>query len=139
MRFGIPCDVRMLIEGKIRPSDFSQDVSLPGTGTSRSAMKRRARAIVVTCNKCGRQNCNDKCTSPGYMSTNREDKIRFCRNGLSKDNLDSIHPPLHGHPSGYVQGAIFKLWPKFYTERQRLRNMVFLDPVCQAIRKLEGE
>ena len=75
------------------------------------------------------------------VSVNREDKIRFIKNGLSKESLDNILSTLETHPSGYVHIAIHELWDIFLKEHERysLGNLTLKDPVCQFIRKLDGK
>ena len=70
------------------------------------------------CFKCARWNCNTRCRSLGMVSDNREDKIKFIRDGLSKESMDDISSTLETHPSGYVHTAIRKLHTQFLKERQ---------------------
>ncbi|KAH9685896.1 hypothetical protein KPL70_014155 [Citrus sinensis] len=142
MRNNIPADIRWLIEAKVRsagelPPKFI--AYMPGFGKGNYARKRRARRISVACHKCARISCNKNPCSLGMMSDNREDKIQFIRDGLNKESLDDILLSLETHPSGYVQGAIFQLWPLFQKEHARysLGNLTTNDPVCQFIRKLD--
>ena len=62
---------------------------MPGLGRSTYAKKRRAKQLSV-CYKCARWTCNTRCRSLGMVSNNREDKIKFIRDGLSKESLDDI-------------------------------------------------
>ena len=140
---GMPADVRWLIEAKVRLSNESLDnfVSyMPGLGRSSYAKKRRAKMLRV-CHKCARWTCNRQCRSLGYLSRNREDKIQFIKDGLSKESLDDILETLETHPCGSVQGALLKLWTCFQNEHARysLGNLTQKDPVCQFIRKLDGK
>ena len=75
------------------------------------------------------------------MSINREDKIRFIKDGLSKESLDNILETLETHPCGSVQCELLKLWACFQKEyaRYSLGNLTQNDPVCQFIRKLDGK
>ena len=75
------------------------------------------------------------------VSDNREDKIKFIRDGLSKESMDDISSTLETHPSGYVHTAIRKLHTQFLKERQQLSlgNLTQKDHVCQFIRKLDGK
>ena len=135
--FHIPTDVKMYIEGLVRPSDVN-NFGLPGMGTSLYARKRRARYMESKCHKCSRQTCSGKCPSPGYVSANREDKIDFCKNGLKNENLNDIRASLKSHPSGYVWGAMYKLWPQFHSEKERLGNLTIKDPTVQFAKMLNG-
>ncbi|KAH9773330.1 hypothetical protein KPL71_013298 [Citrus sinensis] len=144
MRNNIPADIRWLIEAKVRlagelPPKFI--AYIPGCGKGNYARKRRARRISVACHKCARMSCDKNPCSLGMVSDNREDKIQFIRDGLNKESLDDILLSLETHPSGYVQGAILRLWPLFQKEHARysLGNLTINDPVCQFIRKLDGK
>ena len=90
-------------------------------------------------NKCARWNCNTRCRSLRIVSDNREDKIKFISDGLSKESIDNISSTLEMHPSGYVHIAIHKLHTQFQKERHQLSlgNLTQKDPVCQFIRKLD--
>ena len=113
---------------------------MPGLGTSTYAKKRRAKQLGV-CYKCARMMCNTRCRTLGMVSDNREDKIKFIRDGMSKETLDDISSSLETHPSGYVHIAIRKLHTQFQKEQQQysLGNLTKKDPVCQFIRKLDGK
>ena len=54
------------------------------------------------------------------VSINREDKIQFIKDGLSKGSLDNLLLTLETHPSGDVHRAIHDLWPIF------IKNMIDL-------------
>ena len=143
MHKGIPEDVRWIIEAKVRlagesPKSFISH--MPGTGKSSYAKKRRAKQLKV-CYKCARWTCNQRCRSLGMVSDNREDKINFIKDGLSKESLDDVLLTLETHPSGDVHRHILRLWPQFQKERERysLGNLTLKDPVCQFIRKLDGK
>ena len=76
------------------------------------------------------------------VSINREDKIQFIKDGLSKESLDNnLLSNLEMHPSGDVHHAIHDLWPHFHKEHDRLSlgNLTVKDPVCQLLRKLDGK
>ncbi|KAL9347477.1 hypothetical protein Peur_058843 [Populus x canadensis] len=77
----------------------------------------------------------------GMVSINREDKIQFIKDGLSKGSLDNLLLTLETHPSGDVHRAIHDLWPLFHKEHDRLSlgNLTKKDPVCQFLRKLDGK
>ena len=74
-------------------------------------------------------------------SINREDKIQFLKDGLSKESLDNILLTLDTHPCGQVQRYLLVLWNLFKEEKERYRlgNLTLKDPVCQFIRKLDGK
>ncbi|KAL4296425.1 hypothetical protein GQ457_12G013270 [Hibiscus cannabinus] len=80
-----------------------------------------------------------RCRSIGMPSINRDDKIRFVKDGLSKENFENIQSSLETHPSGDVQIQILYLWWQFQNEWQRLGNLTIKDPVCQFLRKLDGK
>ena len=130
MHKGIPEDIRWLIEAKIRITGEFSDLLIrymPGMGKSPQAKKRRANNMKV-CHKYARWN-------------NRQDKINFIKDGLSKGSLDNLLLTLETHPSGDVHIAICDLWPKFPKECNKfsLRNLTLKDPICQFIRKLDGK
>jgi hypothetical protein len=54
------------------------------------------------------------------ISINREDKIQFIKDDLSKGSLDNLLLTLETHPSGDVHRAIHDLWPHFHKEHDRL-------------------
>ena len=121
MLMGMPVDIRWLIEAMVRlSSEFSDRyVSfMPGLGRSSFAKKRRAKRLQV-CYKCARWTCNQKCRSLGMVSRNREDKIQFIKDGLSKESLDNILETLETHPCGLVQGQLLSLWEQFQKEHAR--------------------
>ncbi|KAL9346929.1 hypothetical protein Peur_061782 [Populus x canadensis] len=111
MNHGIPKDIRWLIEAKVRLSGESSNSFIsymPGTGKSTFAKKRRAKRLKV-CHRCARWTCNATCRSLGMVSINREDKIQFIKDGLSKGSLDNLLLTLETHPSGDVHRAIHDL------------------------------
>ena len=143
MNNGIPADIRWLIEAKVRyagESSNSFTSHMPGTSRSSYAKKRRAKRLGV-CHKCARWTCDTRCRNIGMASINREDKIQFIKDGLSKESLDDILKTLETHPSGDVHRGIHDLWPLFHNEHKRysLGNLTLKDPVCQFIRKLDGK
>ncbi|CAA0843001.1 Unknown protein, partial [Striga hermonthica] len=81
----IPGDIRWLIEAKVRLSgEFPNSYKyMPGMGKSTFAKKRRAKRLGG-CYKCARWTCDTRCKSVGFVSKNREDKIAFIKDGLSK-------------------------------------------------------
>ena len=138
----IPEDIRWLIEAKVR---FAGETSpsfkhFPGLGKSSFAKKRRAKR-VNGCHKCARWTCNTRCKSVGFTSINREDKISFIKDGLSKESLDDIRLTLETHPCGIVQRELLSLWTQFISDNQcySLGNLTINDHVCQFIRKLDGK
>ena len=84
--------------------------------------------------------CNATCRSLGMVSVNREDKIQFIKDGLSKGSLDNLLLALETHPSGDVHRGIHDLWPQFHKKHDRLSlgNLTKKDRVCQFLRKLDG-
>ena len=142
MIHGIPNDIRWVIEARVRLTGELSDSFIsymPGLGKSTYAKKRRAKQLGV-CYKCARWTCNTRCRSLGMVSDNREDKIQFIKDGLSKESLDDISMTLETHSSGYVHREILKLHTQFQKERQQysLGNLTLKDPVCQFVRKLDG-
>jgi len=113
---------------------------MPGTGKSTFAKKRRAKRLKV-CHRCARWTCNATCCSLGMESVNRENKIQFIKDDLSKGSLDNLLLTLETHPSGDVHRAIHELWPRFHKEHARhsLGNLTKKDPICQFLRKLDGK
>jgi hypothetical protein len=81
---------------------------MPGIGKSTFAKKRRAKRLKV-CHRCARWTCNAQCRSLGMISINREDKIQFIKDDLSKESLDNLLVTLETHPSGDVHRAIHDL------------------------------
>ena len=143
MIHGIPNDIRWVIEARVRLTGELSDSFIsymPGLGKSTYAKKRRAKQLGV-CYKCARWTCNTRCRSLGMVSDNREDKIQFIKDGLSKESLDDISMTLETHSSGYVHREILKLHTQFQKERQQysLGNLTLKDPVCQFVRKLDGK
>jgi hypothetical protein len=140
MNHGIPEDIRWLIEAKVRLSGESSNSFIsymPGTSKSTFAKKRRAKRLKV----CARWTCNATCRSLGMISINREDKIQFIKDGLSKGSLDNLLLTLETHPSRDVHCAIHDIWPQFHKEHARhsLGNLTKKDHVCQFLRKLDGK
>jgi len=142
---GIPADIRWLIEAKVRlAGEFSDPFIsyMPGFGKSTFAKKRRAKRLGSECSHCVRLACkNPRCKALGMVFVNREDKIKFVKDGMSKESLDDILRSLETHPSGYVQREIQNLWKLFQKESAQfsLGNLTLKYHVCQFIRKLEGK
>ncbi|KAL6506253.1 hypothetical protein OROGR_024434 [Orobanche gracilis] len=94
---------------------------------------------MYVCYKCARWTCDKKCRSLGIPSRNREDKIEFIKNGLSKEKLNDIQSSLETHSSGLVYHEILCLWNKFNAEyEKRIGNLTVKDHVCQFV-KLDGK
>jgi hypothetical protein len=92
MNHGILEDIRWLIETKVRLSGESSNSLfsyMPGTCKSTFAKKRRAKQLKF-CHRCARWTCNATCRSLEMVSVNREDKIQFIKDGLSKGSLDNL-------------------------------------------------
>jgi len=141
MNHGIPEDIRWLIKAKVRLSGESSNSfisHMSGIGKSTFAKKRRAKRLKV-CHRCARWTCNAQCCFLGMVSINREDKIQFIKDGLSKGSLDNLLLTLETHPSGDVHRAINDLWPPFHKEHDQLslENLTIKHPVCQFLRKLD--
>ena len=113
---------------------------MPGTGKSIFAKKHRAKRLKVY-HRCARWTCNAKCCSLGMISVNREDKIQFIKDGLSKGSLDNLLLTFETHLSGDVHRAIHDLWRQFHKEHARhsFGNLTKKDHVCQFLRKLDGK
>ncbi|KAL6571396.1 hypothetical protein OROHE_003039 [Orobanche hederae] len=131
---GIPEDIRWLIKAQVRLSgEFSKSFKyIPGTGRSNFTKKRRAKKLGV-CYKCARWTCDTRCKPLGFVSKNREDKIAFIKDGLSKESMDhDIQQILDTHPSGYVHRELLALWSQFKDERERYSHekLVSKDPIC---------
>ena len=75
------------------------------------------------------------------VSANREDKINFIKDGLSKESLDDILLTLETHFCGVVHRELLNLWNLLRDEHKRysLGNLTLKDLVCQFIRKLDGK
>ena len=62
---------------------------MPRIGRSSYSKKGRAKRIGV-CHQCARWTCDKHCKGKGMVSINREDKIQFIKDGLSKEPLDDF-------------------------------------------------
>ena len=93
------------------------------------------------CHKYARLTCDARCRGKGMVSMNREDKIQFIKDRLSKESLDNILWTLETHPSGDVHRFLLILLDLFNREkaRYRLRDLTLNDPVCERVRKLNEE
>jgi hypothetical protein len=108
---------------------------MPGIGKSTFAKKRRAKRLKV-CHRCARWTCNATCRSLGMVSINREDKIQFIKDDLSKGSLDNLLLTLETHLSGDVHRAIHDLWPHFHKEHDRLSDTtkrLMFSPKCRSV------
>ena len=113
MNHGLLEDIRWLIKAMVRLSSesFNSFISyMPGTGKNIFAKKHRAKRLKVF-HRCVRWTCNATCRSLGMISVNREDKIQFIKDGLSKGSLDNLLLTLETHPNRDVHRAIHDLWP----------------------------
>jgi hypothetical protein len=81
---------------------------MPGICKSTFAKKRRVKRLKV-CHRCARWTCNAQSRYLGMLSINREDKIQFIKDGLSKESLDNLLVTLETHPSRDVHRAIHDL------------------------------
>jgi len=118
MNHGIPEDICWMIEAKVRLSGESSNSFISymhETGKSTFAKKYHAKRLKV-CHRCARWTCNAQCRSLGMVSINREDKIQFIKDELSKESLDNLLVTLETHPSRDVHRAIHDLWPYFHKE-----------------------
>ena len=82
---------------------------MPGSGKGNYARKRKAAQLPVSYHKCATMQCVKKPRTLGMVFDNREDKIKFIRDGLNKESLDDILLSLEMHRNGYVQRAISQL------------------------------
>jgi hypothetical protein len=96
MNHEIPEDIRWLIEVKVRLSGESS--YMPEIGKNTFAKKRHAKRLKVY-HRCARWTCNAQCHYLGMIPINREDKIQFIKDGLSKESLDNLLLTLEMHPS----------------------------------------
>ena len=83
---------------------------MPGFGKSTFAKKRRAKRLGSECSHCVRLACKTpRCKTLGMVSVNREDKIKFVKDGMSKELLDDILRSFETYPSRSVQREIHNL------------------------------
>ena len=103
---GIPSNIRWLIETKVRLAGEFPDPFIsymPSFGKSTFTKKMRAKRLDSKCHNCVRLSCRlEVCKSLGMVSDNREDKIKFVKDGMSKESLDDILRSLEMHRSGHV-------------------------------------
>ncbi|XP_052290035.1 uncharacterized protein LOC127899928 [Citrus sinensis] len=115
---------------------------MPGFGKSTFVKKRRAKRLGSECSHCVRLACKTpRCKTLEMVSVNRKEKIKFVKDGMSKESLDDILRSLEMHLSGYVQREIQNLWKLLQKESAQfsLGNLTLKDFVCQFIRKLDGK
>ena len=74
---------------------------IPRIGKSTFAKKHRAKRLKV-CHRCAKWTCNATCHSLRMVSVNRENKIQFIKDDLSKGSLDNLLLTLETHSSGDV-------------------------------------
>ena len=91
----IPTDIRWLIKAKVRlVYEFSDPFTsyMPDFGSkSTFAKKKRVKQLGSKCPHCVRLACNKPhCKTLGMIYVNREDKIKFVKDGMSKESLDDI-------------------------------------------------
>ena len=87
IRLGLPEDIRWLIKVKVRLAGEFQDSYnrfMSGLQRSSYSKKRRAKRMKV-CHKCARWTCDTRYRNIGMASINRQDKIQFLKDGLSKE------------------------------------------------------
>ena len=117
MTKGIPFDNRWLIEAKVRLAGefFYPFVSyMPSFGKSTFAKKMKVKQLGSKCHNSVRLRCKrENCKSLGMVFDNHEHKIKFVKDGLSKESLDDILQSLETHRSRYVQREIHNLWILF--------------------------
>ena len=83
---------------------------MPGFGKNTFAKKMRTKRLGSECHNCVRLSCRlEVCKSLRMVSDSREDKIKFVKDGISKESLDDILRSLETHPSGYVCQFMRKL------------------------------
>ena len=118
----LPEDVHWIIEAKVRlvgeiHESFVKFMS--GMRRSSCSKKRRVKRMGVY-HKCTRWTC-DKCyRSKEIISINREDKIHFIKDRLSKESLDDIIQALEMHPSRDVHHVLLDLVKLFKKEKKTL-------------------
>ena len=98
---GIPLYICWLIEAKVwLAGEFPDPFISYMSGFSKSIFtkKRRAKRLGLECHNCVRLSCKwEICKSLGKFSDNREDKIKFVKDVMSKESLDDILRSLQMH------------------------------------------
>ena len=74
---------------------------MPKTGKNTFAKKSHAKRLKIY-HRYARWTCNATCHFLGMEFVNREDKMQFIKDGLSKRSLDNLILTLEMHPSGDV-------------------------------------
>ena len=83
---------------------------MPGFDKSTFAKKRIDERLGSECSHCVRLACKkSRCKDLRMVSVDRENKIKFVKDGMSKESLDDILRSLETHLSGYVQREIQNL------------------------------
>ena len=141
MHKGILKDIRWIIEAKVRLAGESTNSfisCISGLDKSSYSNRRRAKRWQI-CHKCARWTCNKRCSFLGMVFANREEKINFIKDGLSKESLDDILLTLETHFCRVVHHELLNLWNLFRDEHKHygLENLTQKDHVCQFIRKLD--
>ncbi|KAF3432393.1 hypothetical protein FNV43_RR27133 [Rhamnella rubrinervis] len=140
---GMPENICWIIEANVRLAGESSDSFasyMAGMGKSSYSKRRRVKRMQI-CHKCARWTCTKRCRSLGMVFINREDKINFIKDGLSKESFDDILLTLETHPCGVVHRELLNLLHLSKDEQHRhsLGNLTLNDSVCQFIRKLDGK
>ena len=90
----IPADIHWLIKVNVQlTSEFCDPfVSyMSGFSKNTTVRKRRVKRLGCKCHNCIRLAYNKPCCKIlGMVSVNREDKIKFVKNDMSKELLDDI-------------------------------------------------
>jgi len=140
---GLPRDIQEIIEARVRLASelLSSFVThLLGMGKSSFSKKHRVKRMQV-CHKCARWNCDTWCKNLGYVLINREDKIWYIKNGLSKESFNDIYQTLEMHPSRDVHRVLLDLFWLFQDEKERYRpkDLTINDAICWCFFKVEGK
>ena len=75
--------------------------------------KREEQKRLEVYHKCAQWTCKRKYRSLGKVSKNREDKINFIKDGLSKKSLDDVLLTLEMHSNGDMHRHILCYGPNF--------------------------
>ena len=90
----IPANIHWSIDVKVRLASefFDPFVSyMHGFGKSTFAKNRKAKRLGSKCPHCVKLTCNKlRCKTLGMVSVNCEEKIKFVKDGISKESLDDI-------------------------------------------------
>ncbi|KAF3432394.1 hypothetical protein FNV43_RR27134 [Rhamnella rubrinervis] len=120
-------------------SSYSFASYMAGMGKSSYSKRRRVKECKFVTNVP--DGLALRCRSLGMVFINREDKINFIKDGLSKESFDDILLTLETHPCGVVHRELLNLrhLSKDEQHRHSLGNLTLNDSVCQFIRKLDGK